>query len=148
MIRTVLRRKVIAAGSAIAAILLLGTTAPSASADSTRVLKVALSCSTGLPYGLTVNVGSGWFYPDGSSYASGTTKYFTVYIPAGASRVAIDTTYCDGEPSQYWNATWNGGYVGITPGSSTVNANGYCYFYDYLYGTHYRSCSLSNITYS
>jgi len=148
MNRTVLRRRLTAAGSAVAALLLLTATAPSASADTTRTLKLALSCSTGLPYGLSANVGSGWFYPSGSSYASGGTKYFTVTIPASATSLAIDTTYCDGEASQYWNAYWTGGSASLVPGTSTINANGYCSFYDYYYGSHYRSCSVSGVTYS
>ena len=148
MNRTVLRRRLTAAGSAVAALLLLTATAPSASADTTRTLKLALSCQTGLPYGLSANVGSGWFYPVGSSYASGGTKYFTVAIPASATQLAIDTTYCDGEPSQYWNASWTGGSVSLVPGTSTVNAYGYCSFYDYYYGYHYRSCTASGVTYS
>src|SRR5512140_1535297 len=103
MTKTSVRRKAPALGSAVAALLALGAAASSpAAADATRTLNVALSCATGLPYGMAVNVGSGWFYPNGSSYASGTTKYFTVAIPASASEIAIDTTYCDGEPSQYW----------------------------------------------
>ena len=143
-----LRRKVAVLGSTIAALVLFGSSVPSASADATRTFKVALSCATGLPYGMSVNVGSGWYYPNGSSYASGNTKYFTVVIPASAGQIAIDTGYCDGEPSQYWNAPWSGSSASITPGTSTVNANGYCYFYDYLFGSYYRSCSLSGITYS
>jgi hypothetical protein len=148
MNKTALRRRATALGSAIAALLLFAAAAPSpASADTTRTLKVALSCQTGLPYGMSVNVGSGWYYPNGSSYASGYTKYFTVFIPTSASQIAIDTSYCDGEQSQWWNAPWSGGYASLTPGTSTVNANGYCDFDNY-YGWYSRSCSLSNITYS
>jgi len=144
-----LRRRVIALWSAIAAVLLFAVAVPpAASADTMRTLNVALSCSTGLPYGLSVNNGSGWYYPSGSSYAVGDTKYFTVSIPASANEIAIDTTYCDGEQSQYYGAVWNGGYSSLTPGTSTVNGYGNCSF-NYIYpGIAVRICYLATITYS
>lgn len=59
--------------------------APAASADTLRTLNLAYSCATGLPYGLEVNTGSGWYYPNGSSHASGTTKYFVETVRRGQS---------------------------------------------------------------
>jgi len=148
MIKPALRSRATALGSSVSALLLLAAAVPSpASADTMRTLNLAFSCATGLPYGMSVDNGSGWYYPNGSSYAVGTTKYFTVYIPASATEIAIDTGYCDGEQSQYWNANWHGTYSGLTPGTSTVNAYGYCDFDDY-YGVYYRECSVGGITYS
>lgn len=59
------------------------TTAPAASADTMRTLNLSLYCATGEPYGLSVNTGSGWYWPDGSSYVAGRVKYFT----AGTSTI-------------------------------------------------------------
>jgi hypothetical protein len=148
MTKRILRRRMAAFGSAVASFLLIAAAVPSpASADTMRTLNVAFNCETGLPYGMSVDNGSGFYYPNGSSYAVGVTKHFTVYIPASASVLAIDTGYCDGEQSQWWNAPWRGSYASITPGTSTVNANGYCDFDDY-YGQYSVDCSVSNITYS
>jgi len=109
-----------------------------------REFNLALTCYSGLPYGLAVNFGSGWYYPAGSSYASGETKYFSVYFPASASTLAINTSYCDNETL---GATWEGYYYSITPGTSTISANGYCQDED-LYGDAFvRYCSLSSLTY-
>lgn len=142
------RRRATAFGSAVATLLLFAAAVPSpAAADTMRTLNLALGCATGLPYGLNVNNGSGWYAPNGSSFASGTTKYFTVSIPASASSIAIDTIYCDGEDSAYYNVGWSGTYAGITPGTSTVNANGYCEFDDY-YGQLSRECTVSIASYS
>ncbi|HEU5331594.1 MAG TPA: hypothetical protein VFU73_02485 [Actinocrinis sp.] len=142
------RRRAGAFGSAVATLLLFAAAVPSpAAADTMRTLNLALGCETGLPYGLAVNNGSGWGYPSGSSFASGTTKYFTVSIPAGASMIAIDTVYCDGEPSAYYNVNWSGSFAGLNPGTSTVNATGYCEFDDY-YGGLSRECNISVNSYS
>jgi len=122
------------------------TVSPAASADTTRTLNLAISCATGLPYGLEVNTGSGWYYPDGSSYAVGTTKYFTVYIPAGASTLAYQPGFCDGQPTWGEGPFWEGYTYNITPGTSTINATGYINDYGYTYnGTTYILfyCSMS-----
>lgn len=120
--------------------------APAASADTLRTLNLAYSCATGLPYGLEVNTGSGWYYPNGSSHASGTTKYFTVYISASASTLAYQPSYCDGQPNIQGYPLWEGYTYNITPGTSTINASGYVndYEYDY-YGYAYLLyyCSMS-----
>lgn len=119
---------------------------PTASADTTRTLNLAFSCATGLPYGLQVNTGSGWYYPDGSSYAVGTTKYFTVFIPASASTLAFQPGFCDNQPINGGDPLWTGYTYSITPGTSTINATGYCNDYTYsYYGSTYLfySCSLS-----
>ncbi|WP_225848911.1 hypothetical protein [Streptomyces sp. HPF1205] len=146
MSRSGLRRRIAALGSAVAAVVLLAVAVPqSASADTMRTFNVALSCSTGLPYGLSVDNGSGWYYPDGSSYASGGVKYFTVYIPASASSLAINTSFCDNDPTTPY---WEGYRYSITPGTSTISANGYCND-EYVYpGPFVRYCSLSALTYS
>src|SRR4051812_42341794 len=99
MITRRLRRRLVAFLSATSAVLLCTVAAPqAASADTMRTFQVALSCTTGLPYGMSVDNGSGWYYPNGSSYASGLVKYFTVYIPASASELAINTGFCDNQP--------------------------------------------------
>lgn len=142
------RRRATAFGSAVATLLLLAAAAPSpAAADTARTLNLALGCQTGLPYGLLVNNGSGWYGPSGSSFASGVTKYFTVSIPAGANEIAIDTSYCNGEDSAYSNVNWSGTYAGLTPGTSTVNASGSCAFDDY-YGQLTRECDITINSYS
>jgi hypothetical protein len=110
-----------------------------------RTFNLALTCYSGLPYGLAVDFGSGWYYPAGSSYASGETKYFSVYIPASAGSLAINTSYCDNETL---GATWEGYNYSITPGNSTIGANGYCEDQDVYPGAFVRYCSLSSLTYS
>ncbi|MFI0941921.1 hypothetical protein [Streptomyces sp. NPDC021020] len=138
--------RLVALGSATAAALLLAAAAPqSASAETTRTLNLALSCSYGLPYGLSVDNGSGWYYPDGSSYASGGVKYFTVQIPASATALAINTGFCETDPQ---TPMWEGNRYTITPGTSTISANGYC-LDEYVYpGPFVRYCSVSGLTYS
>lgn len=123
---------------------------PAASADTMRTMNLAFSCATGLPYGLEVNTGSGWYYPDGSSYASGTTKYFTIYIPASASMFEFQPSYCDGQPTNYGSPMWAGYTDSITPGTSTINATGYCNDYGYGYsGSNYLFyfCSVNSQSY-
>jgi hypothetical protein len=141
-----LRSKVVALLSATAAVVLLAAVAPqSASADTLRTFNVALSCSYGLPYGLSVDNGSGWYYPDGSSYASGGVKFFTVSIPASATSLAINTGFCETDPQ---TPMWEGYRYSITPGTSTISATGYC-LDEYVYpGPFVRYCSLSGLTYS
>jgi hypothetical protein len=149
MIKQGLRKRLTALTAAIAALMFAAVAVPSsASADTMRTLNVALSCQTGLPYGMEVNLGSGFYYPDGSSYAVGGIKYFTVYIPAGASEIEIQTGYCDGEPPSYYGDPWYGSYYALTPGTSTINSDGYCYFGSMYPGFYFRSCTLSNVTYS
>ena len=106
---------------------------PPASADTLRTLNFAFSCSTGLPYGLEVNTVSCWYYPTGSSYAVGTTKYFTVYISASASSIAYQPSYCDGQPQVRGYPLWEGYTYNITPGTSTLNATGNVQDYEYDY---------------
>lgn len=146
MERTSLRRRTAALVSASAALLLAAVAVPqSASADTMRTLQVALSCSYGLPYGMSVDNGSGWYYPDGSSYASGSVKYFTVSIPASATALAINTSFCENDPQTPY---WEGYRYSITPGTSTISANGYCND-EYVYpGPFVRYCSLTSLTYS
>jgi hypothetical protein len=141
-----LRKRLIAIFSAIAAVALVSLAAPqSASADTMRTFNVALTCTTGLPYGMSVDNGSGWYYPNGSSYASGTTKYFSVYIPASASSLAINTGYCDNQPQTPY---WEGYSYSITPGTSTISANGDCRDMYVYPGPYVRYCSLTSLTYS
>jgi hypothetical protein len=66
--------------------------------------------------------GSAWYYPDGSSYLSGGTKYFTVFIPASTSTVALDTYCDDGTPG----GTRQGYTYSVTAGTSTINATASC----------------------
>lgn len=124
---------------------------PAASADTMRTVNLAFSCATGLPYGLEVNTGSSWYYPNGSSYAVGTTKYFTVYIPASASTFAFQPSYCDNQPTGGGYPLWEGYTYNITPGTSTINATGYVNDYNYDYSGYaylLYYCSLSSLSYS
>lgn len=133
-------------GAAAAAVLMGALAVPQpASADSMRTFSVALSCSEGLPYGMSVDNGSGWYYPDGSSYASGGVKYFTVSIPASATALAINTGFCE---NQTVTPYWEGYRYSITPGTSTISANGYCNDMYVYPGPFVRYCSLSSLTYS
>ncbi len=151
MIRKGLLKTAVAIPSAITLTALLASaTTPAASAASMRTLNLNLTCSTGLPYGLEANTGSGWFYPAGSSYASGTVKTYTVSIPASATSLEVQPTYCDNQPTGY-GPYFIGYSSAITPGTSTINVNGNCLDYTYnpgdgneylLYYT-----SLSSLTY-
>jgi hypothetical protein len=146
MITRRLRGRPVALVSATAAALLCALAAPqAASADTMRTLKVALSCSAGLPYGMSVDNGSGWYYPDGSSYASGGVKYFTVSIPAAATALAVNTGFCENDPQTPY---WEGYRYTITPGTSTVSANASCQDMYVYPGPYVRYCSLSSLTYS
>jgi len=141
--------RAVALCSALAAVQVFAVAGSSpASADTMRTLKVALSCDTGMAYGLDVYTNAGWDNnPSGSSYVSGGIKYFTVSIPASATTLAIDTNYCDNETL---DPVWRGYYYSITPGTSTITTNGYCQqqvisYYGYTYVNRY--CSLYPITY-
>ncbi len=138
-----LRRRAITFWSAVSVVLLFAAAVPSsASADTSRTFNLALTCGyQGLPYGLSVNNGSGWYYPSGSSYASGNVKYFSVYIPASATMIEVNTS-CDGistSPQSY--------FTSITAGTSTINATGNCYAYNY-YGYWYNNCTITSLSYS
>jgi hypothetical protein len=141
--------------AAIAAVLLFaGTGAPAASADPTRTLNVALSCASGIvPFGLSVNNGSGWYYPNGSSYAVGGTKYFTVFIPAGASSLALDTM-CYYDSSEYNGTafypagTWEGYTYSIVAGTSTINATASLWRGPVYPGPWVKYATIFSLTYS
>jgi hypothetical protein len=146
MITQRLRRRLVAFLSATSAVLLLAVAAPqSASATTMRTFQLAVSCTSGLPYGLLVDNGSGWYYPDGSSYASGVVKYFTVYVPADATALAINIGVCNDETK---TPQWEGYRYTVTPGTSTISANGFCQDMYVYPGPFVRYCSLSSITYS
>jgi hypothetical protein len=157
MIKSGLRRRAVAFCSAIAAVLLVAlATSPPASADTMRTLNLSFTCDTGLPYGLLVDTyngssWSGWYGPSGSSYAVGTTKYFTVSIPASAVLLEYQPTYCDNEPPPY-SPMWEGYDYGLSAGTSTINATGRCQDYTYSPGYNvtylFFYCSLSSLTYS
>lgn len=154
MVHRTARGRKLAFGATLATVALTSLALPpAASADTMRTLNLAYSCTTGLPYGLEVNTGSGWYFPNGSSYASGTTKYFTVYIPASATSIAYQPTYCDNEPTAGgYNASWEGYTYGIAPGTSTINATGNCDDYDYSIGYNdtylLYYCSINSLSYS
>src|SRR6185437_3163674 len=126
MIEASLRRKAVAFLTAIAAAALLAfATSPAASADTMRTLNLALSCDSGeaIAYGLSVNNGSGWYYPNGSSYLVGNVKYFTVFIPASATGLAINTFCDDGLVNPYGDGPfWEGYSYAINSGTSTISA--------------------------
>lgn len=140
------RRRPAAFLSAACAVLLFAVATPqAASAATMRTFQLALTCSSGLPYGLSVDNGSGWYYPAGSSYASGLVKYFTVAIPADATALAINTGFCDNETL---TPMWEGYRYSVTPGTSTISANGDCQDMYVYPGPYVRYCSLSAVTYS
>ncbi|MFL6117184.1 MAG: hypothetical protein ACJ786_38405 [Catenulispora sp.] len=152
MIKRSLRRRIIALCSAGAAVLAttVAASAP-ASADSTRTMVLSFSCDTGLPYGLYIDTGSGWYSPPGTSYASGTTKVFTISIPTTGGTFRYQPSYCDNQP-QVPGAypMWEGYTYGINAGTSTITANGHCadYEYDYYAARYlFYYCSISSLTY-
>jgi len=152
MIKRSLRRRIVALCSASAAILATTVAAsPPASAD-TRTMLLSFSCSTGLPYGLYIDTGSGWYSPPGSSYAVGTTKVFTISIPTNGIFFSYKPSYCDNQPTNAGYPMWEGYDYGINAGTSTVNASGNCadYTYSVGYGQSYLFyyCSISSLTYS
>lgn len=119
-----------------------------------RTFNLALTCATGEPYALLISTSnSGWYTPDYSSYAVGTTKYYSVQIPASATSIEYEPTYCDNEPSAGgYNADFYGYNYSIVPGTSTISANGYCNDYDESFGFGVTiliyADTLSSITYS
>jgi hypothetical protein len=141
------RGRAAAAGSAVAASLLLTlATSPAASADTMRTLNLDFYCATGEAYGLEVDTGSGFYTPNGSSYAVGEVKSFTVFIPAGATTLRFMPLYCDNQPS-YTNPSTVWRPYSLTAGTSTINADGYCQDYSY-YGYLVYDCTISSLTYS
>ena len=160
MITKRLRRRTIALGSALAAAMLPALVTPSAaSADALRPLNVTLTCSitnggnqtiTGLPYGYQITTGGALYQPPSQSDASvsGNAKTFHLYMPTGATALGVNT-WCNGfDPA----VTWKGYISSVTPGTSTVNAAGYCNTapYSYYPGVTYVEtyCTLSSISYS
>jgi hypothetical protein len=149
------RRRVNAIRVAIATVALFaGIASPPASADTMRTLNVALSCSSGIvPFGLSVNNGSGWYYPSGSSYAVGGTKYFTVSIPASASLFEFDTK-CYYNIDEYYgyvfypDGSWLGYSYSLTPGTSTINMTASLWRGPVNPGPWVKYGTVSSITYS
>ncbi|OLE23591.1 MAG: hypothetical protein AUG49_15645 [Catenulispora sp. 13_1_20CM_3_70_7] len=151
MTKRSLRRRIIALCSASAAVLAttVAASAP-ASADSTRTMVLSFSCSTGLPYGLYIDVGSGWYSPPGSSYAVGTTKVFTISIPTSGSYFRYQPSFCDNQPQVPSYPMWEGYTYSLDAGTSTITASGNCADYEFDY---YQSryllyyCSMGPVTY-
>jgi hypothetical protein len=156
MIKGRLRRGAFAFGTVVAAAALASIAlSPAASAQGTRTLNLALTCSTGEPYGLAVDTydgsWSGWYYPSGSSYAVGTTKYYSVSIDAGATLLEFQPSYCDNEPTlPNANYMWEGDDYGLTAGTSAISATGNCDDYEYSAGYDvnylFYVCTLSSLT--
>jgi hypothetical protein len=147
-----LRSRILVLCSASAAVLATTVAAsPPASAD-TRTMVLSFSCSTGLPYGLSIDTGSGWYSPSGSSYADGTTKVFTISLPTNAMTFRYEPLYCDDQPMNAGYPLWEGYSYGISAGTSTVHAIGNTadYTYSVGYGMNYLLyyCSISSLTYS
>lgn len=149
-----LLKRVVVFCSVVVAILFPVAAPSTASADTTRTLTVALSCASGIvPFGLQVNNGSGWYFPSGSSYAVGGTKYFTVFIPASATSLAIDT-HCYLDMNEYYGGPawpegmWEGYTYSITPGAGTINTTASLWRGPVYPGVWVRYCTISSITYS
>lgn len=142
------RGRLAAAGSAVAAGLLLTlAVSPAASADTMRTLNLNFRCATGEPYGIEIatNESGGWYTPDGSSYAVGDTKYFTIYIPASATTFYYMPLSCAGEPvASNPSAVYRP--ISLTAGTSTINATGFCQDYSF-YGYLLFDCTVSSLTY-
>ena len=140
------RRAVTIGCTAAASLVLTVATSPFASADTMRTLNLSVTCGTGAANGLLINTGNGFYAPDGSSNAGG----FTVFIPASATSLSFEPLSCDGEPY-----TGRGPYPGfrgfqpiaISPGTSTINANGICQDYNFD-GALLFDTSISGLTYS
>ncbi|HUN30473.1 MAG TPA: hypothetical protein VMU95_00520 [Trebonia sp.] len=157
MIKKALPRRAVAFGTALAAAALAAATvAPAASADTTRTLNLAFTCATGEPYGLSVDTyngsaWSGWYYPSGSSYAVGTTKYFSVSISASAQILDFQPSYCDNEPTlPNANYMWEGDDYALPGGTAPIDATGSCNDYEYSAGFNenflFYVCTLSSLT--
>ena len=148
------RTRVVPTGLAVAVVALSTFAAPPAAmADATRTLNLSYTCATGEPYGLLVNTGSGYYSPSGSSYVVGNVKNFTVTIPASATTLQYMPLSCDNQPaSNSGSTTWWRPPYNLTPGTSTINANGSCQDYSYNYGWGSTilifDCSISSLTYS
>lgn len=147
MMKRVKYRRAVTIGCAAAASLMLTVaTSPFASADTMRTLNLSVTCGTGAAHGLLINTGNGFYAPDGSSSAG----VFTVFIPASATSLSFEPLSCDGEPY-----TGRGPYPGlrglqsisISPGTSTINANGICEDYNF-YGALLFDTSITGLTYS
>jgi len=153
MMITRVRNRAVAVGAAAAAgvLLTLAVSSP-ASADATHTLNLSFTCSTGEPYGLQVNTGSGFYMPSGSSYAVGATKYFTVTISASATTLTFMPYSCENEPTGGTGPVEGGYATTITPGTSTINASGYCEDYNYNWGgwssTLIFDCTINGLSYS
>ena len=152
MMKNGAHRKAIAIG-AVAAAGLLSTVAvsPAASADTTRTLNLSFSCATGEAYGLLVDTGSGFYAPDGSSTVAGSLKTFTVFIPAAATSLRYMPLSCANEPQGGNGPAADWSVIGLTPGTSTINAYGSCQ--DYVYNAYgvkelIMDCSVSSLAYS
>ena len=134
MIKRCLRRRAVAFWSAIAIGLLLTlATSPAASAGTTRTLNLTFSCSTGAAFGMEVSTGGAW---SSFNYSGDESGEFTVSIPASATTLEYSPASCDGQdPSGelYSGPYWSGYSYTITPGTSTINANGSCLDYVYSY---------------
>jgi hypothetical protein len=126
-----------------------------AGANSTRTITGTTSCLTGIvPFGFSVNYGSGWTSADSSYQIPGTqTKVWTKVIPSTATAIALDS-FCYYSWSEYnglasWPyGSWAGNTASLTPGTSTVNSTWYCDRYPVNPGPWVRTCTLSTISYS
>jgi hypothetical protein len=152
MVKKGARPRLVAFASALASGLLLSlAVAPAASADTTRTLNLSFSCGTGLPYGLQVNTGSGFYAPSGTSYAVGNTKYFTVSISASATSLQYMPYGCANQPAASSGPIPGYHSYSLTAGTSTINASGICQDYSLSYGgpaVLVFDCTISSLTYS
>jgi hypothetical protein len=140
--------RAVAIGSAVAAsLLLMLATSSAASADAMRTLNLSIRCGTGEAYGLQVDTGSGFYAPSGSSYVVGTTKYFTVSIPASAATLQVLPYSCAGQPAGTNGSTALFHPYSITPGTSTINADAFCNDYSF-YGVLIFDCAFRSLAYS
>lgn len=148
-------RRASAALSALVVTVALAVTATAqpAAAFSTRTITGTTRCLTGIvPFGFSVNYGSGWTPADSSYQIPGTqTKVWTKVIPSSATTIALDS-FCYYNWSEYngyafWPyGTWTGYTASLTPGTSTLNSTWYCDRYPVNPGPWVRTCSLSAIS--
>jgi hypothetical protein len=147
------RRRAIAFAAMIAAGAFVAVATPSpASADSLRPLNFTLTCTldgvTNLPYGYQITTGGALYYPPAQSDATvvGNAKTFHLYMPTSATSLGVNT-WCGG----YQATDWEGYFYNIAPGTSTVNAVGYCVERGIAYyggSSEDTWCTLTSITYS
>jgi hypothetical protein len=156
LIASKISRGLVALGVLVAAVAMsAAVVARPAAADGTRTITGSTTCTSGIvPYGFSVNYGSGWTYEGGTSiWLPGTqTKVWTWVIPSSATSFALDT-FCYANSAEYNGTvmypqgTWEGYPASLTPGTSNVTSAWSCGRYQVYPGPWVRTCSATSISY-